>query len=493
MDQDMQTVLLQISAELSEKDLKAMIFLCGKNLKEVEKENITDGTMLFSILKKKGFLSKDNLLFLKELLIRIGRRDILSGELKTTRMEIEELGRSFQHISPYRSLLFDIYESLTCGETEKIMFLLEDEIKHIHKLNKTCMMLVLTEMEKQGQLSEDNLQTLNNYLLNVRRLDLSDRIKKFESEQNNRRLDVDTKLEKLAIQEESAGDVNGSSIQPDIQKDSSLQDNHLQKYKLDKLPHGWCLIVNNHNFNAARSKNLQLTDRDGTEKDAEAIKRVFNSRGYEVKQYDDLTGEEMQAILETYAKKDHAEKDSFVCFLLSHGDKGVVFGTNGKEVSVKQLTNLFNGRNCQSLVGKPKVFFIQACQGDKFDTGATYASDGNTPDYVIDGSGQKRPITADFLTAFASVEGFVSLRSADGSVYIQNLCTVLQDHRFYKTDLEKILTKVKEKVALEVYKTIQNDEKVEVMQMPTFHSELLETLILPPPPNEQQADCVPHV
>ncbi|KAG9468245.1 hypothetical protein GDO78_023155 [Eleutherodactylus coqui] len=464
MDQDMQTVLLQISAELSEKDLKAMIFLCGKNLKEVEKENITDGTMLFSILKKKGFLSKDNLLFLKELLIRIGRRDILSGELKTTRMEIEELGRSFQHISPYRSLLFDIYESLTCGETEKIMFLLEDEIKHIHKLNKTCMMLVLTEMEKQGQLSEDNLQTLNNYLLNVRRLDLSDRIKKFESEQS----------------------MMGSPR-------NHFHNEHLQKYKLDKLPHGWCLIVNNHNFNAARSKNLQLTDRDGTEKDAEAIKRVFNSRGYEVKQYDDLTGEEMQAILETYAKKDHAEKDSFVCFLLSHGDKGVVFGTNGKEVSVKQLTNLFNGRNCQSLVGKPKVFFIQACQGDKFDTGATYASDGNTPDYVIDGSGQKRPITADFLTAFASVEGFVSLRSADGSVYIQNLCTVLQDHRFYKTDLEKILTKVKEKVALEVYKTIQNDEKVEVMQMPTFHSELLETLILPPPPNEQQADCVPHV
>lgn len=60
------------------------------------------------------------------------------------------------------------------------------------------------------------------------------------------------------------------------------------------------------------------------------------------------------------SKEDHSRCASFVCVLLSHGDEGVLFGTDGS-IELKYLTSLFRGDRCKSLVGKPKLFFIQVC------------------------------------------------------------------------------------------------------------------------------------
>lgn len=60
------------------------------------------------------------------------------------------------------------------------------------------------------------------------------------------------------------------------------------------------------------------------------------------------------------ARDDHSRCASFVCVLLSHGDEGVFFGTDGA-LELKALTSLFRGDRCISLVGKPKLFFIQVC------------------------------------------------------------------------------------------------------------------------------------
>jgi hypothetical protein len=50
--------------------------------------------------------------------------------------------------------------------------------------------------------------------------------------------------------------------------------------------------------------------------------------------------------------------DCFACAILSHGEEGVVFGTDAK-IEVKQLLEPFKGNNCKGLLGKPKLFFIQ--------------------------------------------------------------------------------------------------------------------------------------
>lgn len=61
------------------------------------------------------------------------------------------------------------------------------------------------------------------------------------------------------------------------------------------------------------------------------------------------------------SKQDHSSSASFVCVLLSHGDEGVFFGTDGS-IDLKSLTSLFRGDRCKSLVGKPKLFFIQVLE-----------------------------------------------------------------------------------------------------------------------------------
>ena len=71
--------------------------------------------------------------------------------------------------------------------------------------------------------------------------------------------------------------------------------------------------------------------------------------------------------------------DAFVCCIMSHGDKGGVFGTSGKLLQIADITKTFNGMNCRDLAGKPKVFFIQACQDKRMEqTGVEVESDSLT-------------------------------------------------------------------------------------------------------------------
>ncbi len=62
----------------------------------------------------------------------------------------------------------------------------------------------------------------------------------------------------------------------------------------------------------------------------------------------------------TVACDDHSRCASFACVMLSHGDDGVFYGTD-TSVELKILTSLFRGDRCLSLVGKPKLFFVQVC------------------------------------------------------------------------------------------------------------------------------------
>ena len=58
------------------------------------------------------------------------------------------------------------------------------------------------------------------------------------------------------------------------------------------------------------------------------------------------------------SEEDHSDADCFVTLILSHGRQGFIYGTDGM-VSVESLTKHFKGDVCQSLAGKPKLFFLQ--------------------------------------------------------------------------------------------------------------------------------------
>lgn len=58
------------------------------------------------------------------------------------------------------------------------------------------------------------------------------------------------------------------------------------------------------------------------------------------------------------ASYDHSEHDCFGCAILSHGREGLVYAKDG-QVSLDLLVLPFKGDRCPSLIGKPKLFFIQ--------------------------------------------------------------------------------------------------------------------------------------
>ena len=93
------------------------------------------------------------------------------------------------------------------------------------------------------------------------------------------------------------------------------------------------------------------------------LKAVFESFFFEVEVAKDLTREKIEKKLLDVAARDHKNYDCFVCCLLSHGVSDAVCGVDGVELSYESLILPFKTNQCHGLTGKPKLFFIQACQG----------------------------------------------------------------------------------------------------------------------------------
>lgn len=74
----------------------------------------------------------------------------------------------------------------------------------------------------------------------------------------------------------------------------------------------------------------------------------------------------MKILKEESKDEGNSQCDMFVLFIMSHGICGEIFGTNGLPVKTEDIVELFDGKNCRSLCNKPKLIFIQACQGGYF-------------------------------------------------------------------------------------------------------------------------------
>nr|ABW34712.1 caspase-8 [Paracentrotus lividus] len=203
----------------------------------------------------------------------------------------------------------------------------------------------------------------------------------------------------------------------------------LPKYNMTRLPRGLCIIFNAEHFH----RKTKLDDRKGTEKDVEALQNTFYNRlKFKTCVKKDPTARDYVTCLTEIAAMDHTNFDCFVCIILSHGCKGRVYGTDGDSVAIDDLTNLFRGAYVKSLVSKPKLFFIQACQGREAQEAVDIQQD-STPSI---------PNESDTLLSLSTVPGYASNRSiSQGTWYISSLCNVINAY-YKKVDLLTMLTMV---------------------------------------------------
>ncbi|NWI13531.1 CASP9 protein, partial [Crypturellus soui] len=237
-----------------------------------------------------------------------------------------------------------------------------------------------------------------------------------------------------------------------------------QVYDLKADPCGYCLILNNVNF----SPDSELSTRAGSSVDCEKLQKRFKSLHFDVVTRQDLIAQEMVRELQELARLDHSARDCCLVVILSHGCQtshiqfpGGIYGTDGKAIPVEKIVNYFNGSNCPSLRGKPKLFFIQACGGEQKDRGFEVESDSPgdeapgfsaesdaTPFQAPSGASDELdavaslPTPSDILVSYSTFPGFVSWRDkSSGSWYVETLDNVL-DQYAHSEDLLNMLLRV---------------------------------------------------
>lgn len=108
------------------------------------------------------------------------------------------------------------------------------------------------------------------------------------------------------------------------------------------------------------------------------------------------------------SKADHSDHDCLVISILSHGELGYIYAKD-THYKLESIWSYFTAISCPTLAGKPKLFFIQACQGDRLDAGITLnrtetdSSDNQSMAYKI-------PIHADFLIAYSTIPGKITIK-----------------------------------------------------------------------------------
>ncbi|KAI7813615.1 putative caspase-8, partial [Triplophysa rosa] len=218
-----------------------------------------------------------------------------------------------------------------------------------------------------------------------------------------------------------------------------------KEYKMESIPRGLCVIINNENF-----KNLQMK-RKGSHFDAGR-------------------------------HKDGRHGDCFVCCVLSHGDQCGILGKDEERCTLKDIRSPFDGVNCPSLVDKPKVFFIQACRGCEMQRKVVVKADasGGEPDQEFNHVPDEYTIASgsDFLTVMSTVEGCRAMRNpGSGSWFIQSLCKHLKDGSQRSEDILKILIDVNDEVSRIEATIMINKKKIDAKQIPEPQFTLRKTLI----------------
>nr|XP_019955212.1 PREDICTED: caspase-8-like isoform X1 [Paralichthys olivaceus] len=457
--------LSRIDEELDSSEVAALCFLCLDVVNKKRLEGIKDAKGLFLRLEEKGLL--ENSLFLSQLLQTIRRTDLLSY-LETDSRQPEETDAS-PTLSSYRVMLYNIYDDMTRENLEKLKFLLSNKLnKRQIEASDTALDLFI-KMEKTGLLSDTNLLELHGALQEFDQ-QLALTVQNQITPQDQTRVLPQVSMDYQSVNNRSQPSLSISETWPSYDQDrincdaepneepSSLSDES-EYYTLKHNPRGLCVVINNEKF-----PGLQLKNRPGTQEDAKALRSVFTRLGFTLVLLNDMTADAMRQELNNLGRNNFIDHDALVVCVLSHGEKGCVFGIDEQEVSLRELTEPFTSKRACTLAGKPKLFFIQACQGSGYQRGSLPCPPTPRQEEEVKQSrleedagrihGETVPWDADFLLGMATVPECRSFRNTStGSIYIQELCRQLvrSAESLEDDDILAVLTRVNRNVSRKEY------------------------------------------
>uniref|UniRef100_A0A2R9CBN6 Caspase 10 n=1 Tax=Pan paniscus TaxID=9597 RepID=A0A2R9CBN6_PANPA len=426
--------LLIIDSNLGVQDVENLKFLCIGLVPNKKLEKSSSASDVFEHLLAEDLLSEDDPFFLAELLYIIRQKKLLQ-HLNYTKGEVERLLPTRQRVSLFRNLLYELSEGIDSENLKDMIFLLKDSLP---KTEMTSLSF-LAFLEKQGKIDEDNLTCLEDLCTTVVPKLLRN-IEKYKREKAVQIVTppVDKEAESYQGEEELVS-------QTDV------------KTFLEALPQeSW------QNKHAGSN---------------EILSHVFQWLGFTVHIHNNVTKVEMEEVLQRQkCNPAHADGDCFVFCILTHGRFGAVYSSDEALIPIREIMSHFTALQCPRLAEKPKLFFIQACQGEEIQPSVSIEADALNPEKAPTSLQDSIPAEADFLLGLATVPGYVSFRHVEeGSWYIQSLCNHLKKLVPRHEDILSILTAVNDDVSRRVDK--QGTKK----QMPQPAFTLRKKLVFPVP------------
>ena len=253
------------------------------------------------------------------------------------------------------------------------------------------------------------------------------------------------------------------------------------------------IIFNHENFQHER-----MAKRTGTEQDVVAIKETFQGLGFHVENHNDLTVDRIFQVL--YSIQKRKDLSCLALFILSHGESdGLLYAYDQNYKLHRNVIQQLLPDVCPSLAGKPKMIFIQACQGTETDAGVRIKPRGPRQRHTSSDSVNSVslpyciPNYSDLLIYSAAYTGHYSFRNKrEGSWLIQTLCNQLQESPAHE-DLVSVLTNVSHKVAIEKTSHATIDEYNNKKQIPLKQDTLIRKIYLksvPQTTNTEQGSSV---
>ena len=193
------------------------------------------------------------------------------------------------------------------------------------------------------------------------------------------------------------------------------KDDASSEYAMTHAKRGKCLLIN-----MVKYQNNAHEERSWSRKDVELLKEVFqNTLGFEqVEACTDKRADDVKTLLTSQASLDHSDSDCFVCFVMGHGEDGQIIASDNEIIDVANLLDPI--RKCKSLEGKPKLFFLLACQTEV--SSPEQEEQLSTPLQIMNGNKN------DLLIYRTTQRGQLArgVISNKGSHFVRTLCQVLE-------------------------------------------------------------------
>lgn len=359
-----------------------------------------------------------------------------------------------KHIPKFKKILYLICENFKKDDENRFIQQLRRDLRakspHFHDFPPNMEMeMYFSFLLKTKYISENNTK---NCMKIAKMLDLEIIFDLFEHINNmneNRIYGKEEQKSKIHKQlSKSSSNMSSDQLQIDEQDISlanseSTQDNfpvfrgaslinpppdHCYKMNGNKI----CYIINQMHFFSAPEPEYQhllppnidkdkLHPRLGSKFDSDRLKSVFEKRNFKV--YIDENLFHWGMIEELKKMVESIDKNTCSCFfviILSHGNQGVVYGSNSCYVEISSIINTMDNKKFFKI---PKILILQTCQGPNLQ----YIEESLTTDGDESSINSVDPKAPDFLLFSSTVPGFASIRDKNkGTWFIQDLCDEIE-------------------------------------------------------------------